>query len=219
MNRGAELLAPLRDGYSATGDVGADAAAFLVHHGHPKTATHSAHVADTAKELAGRFGADAVGAECAGWLHDISAIFPAAQRAQIARHLGIEVLPAEEAFPLIVHQKLSVAVARELFGVTDIQVLSAIGCHTTLKRDASLLDKVVFVADKIAWDQAGDPPYLLELLAALAQSLDAAAFCYLDHLWQRRATLRVVHPWVVAAHQQLSQFLEQDPKSWKVSTL
>jgi len=87
--------------------------------------------------------------------------------------------------------------------VTAPDILSAIGCHTTLKADASLLDKVVFIADKIAWDQPGEPPYWAELQQALDRSLDHAVFCYLDYLWQRRATLRVVHPWLVAAHQQL----------------
>jgi HD superfamily phosphohydrolase YqeK len=65
------------------------------------------------------------------------------------------------------------------------------------------LDKVVFVADKIAWDQPGEPPYLAEILAAVERSLDAAAFCYLDYLYQRRATLRVAHPWMLAAREEL----------------
>jgi HD superfamily phosphohydrolase YqeK len=62
----------------------------------------------------------------------------------------------------------------------------------------------VFVADKIRWDQPGDPPYLEAILAAVERSLPAAAFCYLDYLWQRRETLLVVHPWLVEAHQQLA---------------
>ena len=80
----------------------------------------------------------------------------------------------EKQFPMILHQKLSVVIAREIFHVTDPQVLSSIGCHTTLKAGASRLDKVVFLADKIAWDQDGDPAYLHEMRAALDQSLDAA---------------------------------------------
>lgn len=66
------------------------------------------------------------------------------------------------------------------------------------------LDKVVFVADKIEWDQSGTPPYLHELLPALDRSLDHAVFVYLDFLWQQRETLRVVHPWLRDAHQELA---------------
>lgn len=106
---------------------------------------------------------------------------------------------------MIVHQKLSALMARELFGITDAEVLSAIGCHTTLKANASPLDKTLFVADKIAWDQQGRPPYLTDLLAALERSLDGAALVYLDYLWERRETLPVLHPWVRAAHRQLQR--------------
>ena len=60
------------------------------------------------------------------------------------------------------------------------------------------------MADKIAWDQPGDPPYLADILVALERSLDAAAFCYLDSLVQRRATLRVAHPWMLAAWGELA---------------
>jgi len=105
---------------------------------------------------------------------------------------------------MILHQKLSAVMAREIFGIGDAAVLSAIGCHTTLKASASTLDKVVFVADKIAWDQPGKPPYLDGILGALDQSLHQAALRYLDYLWQRRQTLPAVHPWFVAAHRQVT---------------
>ena len=156
-------------------------------------------MAAEARRLAIRFGEDPARAEAAGLLHDISAPIPDAERLATAEAWGVEALAEERAYPMILHQKLSAVIAREAFGVKDAGVLSAIGCHTTLKAGASRLDKVVFVADKIAWDQPGDPPYLAEILAATERSLDAAAFCYLDYLYQRRATLRVAHPWMLAA--------------------
>jgi predicted HD superfamily hydrolase involved in NAD metabolism len=158
-------------------------------------------VAAEAKRLAQRFSVDDTRAELGGLLHDISAVFPTAERAEIARQLGISVLPEEDILPMIIHQKLSVVVARDLYGVMDEGVLSAIGCHTTLKADPSELDKVVFLADKIAWDQPGQPPYLAAMVAALDQSLDEGVWVYLDYLWQQRTTLKVVHPWFRAAYE------------------
>ncbi|EJW16375.1 hydrolase (HAD superfamily) [Paenibacillus alvei DSM 29] len=64
---------------------------------------------------------------------------------------------------MIIHQKLSKVMARDIFGITDNEVLDAVGCHTTLRANATQLDLVLFVADKIAWDQQGTPPYLKEL--------------------------------------------------------
>lgn len=198
------MLETLRLGFEPTGDVPTDAVCFLKRHGHAFTAQHVAQVAAKAGELAERFGADKAGAITAGFLHDISTVIPNEERVGVALGHGLEVLPEEKRLPMIVHQKLSALMARELFGVTDEAVLSAIGCHTTLRREASALDKVVFVADKIAWDQAGTPPYLGELETALTTSLDAGALVYLGFLWQQRETLPVLHPWVEDAYRQLS---------------
>ncbi len=186
------------------GNLRADMAAFLTARGFPRTAGHCAAVAAEARRLALRFGEDPARAEAGGLLHDISAPIPDAERLATAEAWGLDVLAEEQAYPMIIHQKLSSVIAREAFGVTDAGVLSAIGCHTTLKAGASRLDKVVFVADKIAWDLPGDPPYLADILAAVERSLDAAAFCYLDYLVQRRATLRVAHPWMLGAWGELA---------------
>lgn len=200
-------LTRLTEHFTPTGHLRRDVATFLTLHKQAHTAGHVAQVAAEAQRLAERFGAVTVEAEVAGLLHDISAVIPNDERIAAAHAFGIEVLPEEAAFPMIIHQKLSVVLARDLFGVSNPAPLSAIGCHTTLKADASLLDKVVFLADKIRWDQAGEPPYLAALQQALDRSLDHAVFCYLDYLWQQRATLRVVHPWLVAAHQHLQEQL------------
>jgi hypothetical protein len=57
-----------------------------------------------ARRIAALVGVDLHAAEVAGWLHDISAIFPSEQRAVIAEQLGIEVLPEEAIFPMIIQR-------------------------------------------------------------------------------------------------------------------
>lgn len=190
----------LREGIVLTGDIARDVVALLECHGCPRTALHSAAVAAQARRIATLVGVEPESAVQAGWLHDVSAVIPVEARIAVAEALDIPILPEERALPMILHQKLSVILARDLFDVTDAAVLSAIGCHTTLKAGASALDKVLFVADKLAWDQPGEPPYRASLEAALAQSLDAAVCVYLCYLWERRASLAVIHPWLAAAH-------------------
>lgn len=202
-----QRLSALILGIDLTGDIEIDAPNFLNHHGFPKTAQHSRDVAKEAYRLAERFNADSEKAKIGGWLHDISAVFPSAERADIAREFGIEVLPEEAIFPMIIHQKLSVVIARDIFKVDDEGILSAIGCHTTLKKDATLLDKIVFVADKIAWDQVGTPPYLDNLLTAMEKGIDHAAFVYLDYLWNMRDKLKVLHPYTAIAHSELKEMV------------
>jgi HD superfamily phosphohydrolase YqeK len=113
-------------------------------------------------------------------------------------------MPEEEIAPMILHQKLSGVLAHQIFGIEDEAIRQAVTCHTTLRAGATPLDKVVFVADKVAWDQSGTPPYHKALLEALTHSLDAAALCYLRYLWERRETLLVVHPWMTEAYADLS---------------
>ena len=196
-------LRPLVDGLNLTGNIAGDAVLFLLHHGCPRTAQHSAEVAAVASNIAERFNLTPDKAEIAGWLHDISAVVPNSERLSAAYEWDVEVLPEEDILPMIIHQKLSVVIARELFGIQDADILSAIGCHTTLKAGASLLDKVVFVADKIAWDQPGKPPYYDDIVAALDTSINKAAFVYADYLWQMRDQLKVLHPWARDAYWEL----------------
>jgi predicted HD superfamily hydrolase involved in NAD metabolism len=186
-------------GFARTGSLSDDVRGFLRYHGCESTADHCAEVADVATGLAERFGGEVSAAHTAAWLHDVSAVIPNAQRLQMAQDLGIAVLDEEVPAPMILHQKLSEVIAATLFGVRDAAVLAAIRTHTTLHPQADMLAKVVFVADKLAWDQPGRPPYEAALLAALDRSLDAAVCVYLELLWAQRAALPVVHPWMAAA--------------------
>ncbi len=198
-----ELTAEIR----FTGQIPVDVTTFLSHHQCANTLSHSMKVAQEGKQLARQFGIAENAAEVAGWLHDISAVIPSSQRVQIARQLQIEILSEEEQVPLLLHQKLSVVLSREIFGITDESILSAIGCHTTLKKNASILDKVVFIADKMQWDQSHQAPYLEKVSKTLNQSLDLAVWCYLDYQWQQRQSLPVIHPWLKNAYDQLSDNL------------
>jgi len=195
-------LASLASGLTLTGQQPADLRVFLLNHALPRTLEHSLRVADLARELAARFDVDASQAQLAGWLHDCSAVIPTSARLETAIRWGIEVLPEEAANPLTLHQKLSVVIARSIFKVEDPAVLSAIGCHTTLKAGASRLDKVVFLADKLAWDQVGVPPYSASMQAGLARSLNEAVLIYLDYLYEVKSGC--LHPWAAAAQAELS---------------
>jgi predicted HD superfamily hydrolase involved in NAD metabolism len=200
-----KIFTALLGGLALSGNLPKDVTTFLVQNGYQNTANHSRQVAEAAHKLALRFGADPDKAVSAGWLHDISVIFLDDQRIGIARQLGLSLLPEEETNPVLMHQKISVLMAGEIFGVKDPEILDAIGCHTTLRAHATLLDKVLFVADKIAWDQVGNPAYLEEIIVAANSSLDEAALVYIRYLYRRQSQLAgPLHPWLLAAFQELS---------------
>lgn len=169
------------------------------------TAEHSLKVGEEARRIAILFNVDPVAAAQAGWLHDISAVFPNHCRISVARQLGIDVLPEEKKFPMIIHQKISRVMAEDIFQITSSEILDAVGCHTTLRANSTLLDQVLFVADKIAWDQEGEPPFAVKLRKSLEHSLRHAAFTYINYLWERKDSLKVIHPWLRDAYEELKE--------------
>ncbi len=188
-----------------TGNPRSDMITFLHQYGRDDTAQHCLQVGAQARELAEQFNVLPTRAELGGWLHDISAAIPRSQYLATAQAWGIVVLPEERQCPMLLHQQLSAIIAREVFHITDEGVLSAIECHTTLKMGMLPLAKVVFLADKLAWDQPATPPYLAQMRAALDQmhSLDAALRVYSEYLGEARDLQFVAHPWFVAMSQSM----------------
>lgn len=133
----------------------------------------------------------------AGLLHDIGGIFPNDQRIAKAKAFHIPLFKEEIALPMIIHQKLSKSLVEQYFLISDEVILSAISCHTTLKADACVLDKVVFIADKIKWDGEGEPPYLSGLLNALAISLSDACLYYISYILAH--DIKVLYPLLMQA--------------------
>jgi predicted HD superfamily hydrolase involved in NAD metabolism len=190
-----------------TADLVKDSNNFLVKHKKFRIAEHSLRVAQKAKMLAGQYGADESLAEVAGLLHDIGGVYANDKRVEVSNMLKINILPEEEELPLILHQKISVVMAQQVFNIQSDEVLSAIGCHTTLKTGASKMDKILFVADKIEWDQDGLPPYINEIQEAINISLELAAFTYLKYLLDDNSKLKVIHPWLTDAYKELKEEL------------
>lgn len=184
-------------------DLYSDSYNLLMKNNRKIVAEHSREVAIECKMLANRFKINSTDAEIAGLLHDISAIYPYDRRLEIANKLGIEVLEEERGVPLILHQKISQVMARDIWNIDDKMILDAIGCHTTLKDNASQLDLVLFVADKIKWDQKGIPPYINALNEGLTISLEHGAYAYIKYLMNNKSSLKIIHPWLKNAYDDL----------------
>lgn len=166
------------------------------------TVDHSYRVAKEAGRLARGFNVSSDKAYIAGLLHDISVVIPNEERIELHKYLGGNVLKEEEMFPMILHQKQSAFIAKEIFQIDDKEILSAIECHTTLKKNASDLDKVLFLADKVMWDRNYDAPYLGHLKEALNISLDEGCRVYIE--WAL-SDIIVLHPWLKDAIDDLNE--------------
>ena len=190
-----------------TGDLRRDVQNLLEANGKPKTFEHVSSVSRVSVEIAARYGLDAHICEAAALLHDISAVIrPADMLAYVqARHLPL--CEAEMKHNFLLHQRLSRVVAREYFGVTNEAILSPIECHTTLRENAAPGDMALFIADKLAWDQEGTPPFYDAVSGALQTSLEAASLAYMDYMVDHGLLLCPHVNWT-AAHSWLKSIVQ-----------
>lgn len=115
----------------------------------PKRFKHSIGVMDTAVKLAEKYGEDRGKAAIAGILHDCARNIEGQEVLELCGRYGIEVNYITNLQPQLLHGLLGAALARDVYGVEDEDVIRAIACHTTGREDMTLLDKIVFIADYI----------------------------------------------------------------------
>lgn len=187
---------------SGISDIPAAVRALLCDNGRPKTWLHVQAVADKCVEIGRMYRIDPESCRSAGLLHDISAVIPAADMLAHAESQGWEIDPAERAHPFLLHQRISEEVAQGRFGIADEAVLAAIRCHTTLRAAPSPCDMALFLADKLAWDQPGEPPFRQVVEEGLSDSLEQASLNYIDYALSHGMILRP-HQWLLEARRWL----------------
>jgi predicted HD superfamily hydrolase involved in NAD metabolism len=169
------------------------------------TLAHVTQVAAEARVLAAQLGADRQTASLAALAHDLAAVVPATQMIAVAEDMGLHVGGADRAIPMLLHGPIAAAALVDKLDVSDRDLLNAVRYHSTLRAGASTLEKIVFLADKIAYDPTS--PHSGEYVLALraASSLDDAALVYLDftldNAWRYGWLL---HPNAVAAYRDLT---------------
>lgn len=153
--------------------------------------THTLGVADTAERLAPRCGVDVRRARLAGLLHDCAKSMPLEDmRAMVAEHLPD--LDAEELETrAILHAPAGMVLARNLFGVRDPSILSAIRKHTVGDGSMSPMDALIYVSDFI---EPGREPFPgLDKARKLAEKDIYRAMCCCAQLTAKHLKSRGQH--------------------------
>jgi predicted HD superfamily hydrolase involved in NAD metabolism len=190
---------------SPGGDPGVDVERFYRAVNRLDTLDHVSRVAAEAQHLAKHHGADGAAAHLAALAHDLAAVVPAGEMLSVAEGMGLSVGEVDRVFPLLLHGPIAAVALVEKLGVRDEDVLNAVCYHSTLRAGASTLEKIIFVADKLAYDPTS--PHGGEYVAAMraARSLDEAALIYLSFL-RDYASLHgwTMHPNAIAAYGDLT---------------
>ena len=160
---------------------------------------HSLNVADSAKELALIYGCDPEKAYTVGLIHDCCK--DEAPGLQLSYMLGnkLEMSDIEVNEPKLYHAMCGSVYAEKEFGITDEDMLNAIRYHTTGRKNMSLLEKVVFIADFISAERDYDGVDVMREKAkrSLEEAIvEGLGFTITDLI----ARERIIHPDTVDAY-------------------
>lgn len=114
---------------------------------------HSLNVADSAKELALIYGADADKAYTAGLLHDVMKNASPEEQLGVLSEAGIELMPVERENKKLWHAIAGAAYVKFVMGIDDRDIIRAVRYHTTGRAGMSLVERIVYLADYISADR------------------------------------------------------------------
>jgi predicted HD superfamily hydrolase involved in NAD metabolism len=168
----------------------------------PRRLDHTLRVAESAKELAVRYGADMRSANTAAMLHDIMKDTPREEQLYIIEKSGIILTCIDRASPKIWHAIAGAAYLRGELGIADGDIYNAVYYHTTGRAGMSLLEKVIYIADYISADRTYNGAEEMRVLAG--ESLEEAMLFALEFCIKKLAKSRlVIHPDSVACYNEL----------------
>lgn len=117
---------------------------------------HSLCVAECAKSLAAKYGADIQKAEAAGILHDVCKEAGKKEQLDLIAKAGMTISDFEIKNKKFYHQISGAAYAKSVLRINDSEILDAIRYHTTGRANMTLLDEIVYLADFISADRDYD---------------------------------------------------------------
>ncbi|MDF2951521.1 MAG: hypothetical protein K0S18_1104 [Anaerocolumna sp.] len=143
---------------------------------------HTLGVEAVSFSLAARYESNTNQAALAGLLHDLARCFPDPELLKQCDAYHLPVSEVERRNPYLLHGKLGAYQAKEVYGITDSNMLSAIAYHTTGKPDMNLLEKIIFTADYIEPNRSGKHiPDLDEIRSLAFHDIDQAVYRILDN--------------------------------------
>ena len=110
-----------------------------------KRLLHTLNVGYLSAHLADVFGCDKDKALIAGALHDCAKELPIEKQLELAKKYSGDLFTEKK----LLHSPAGATFAKEEFGIEDKEILDAICYHTTGRGDMSILEKIVYLADKI----------------------------------------------------------------------
>ena len=132
---------------------------------------HSLGAEETSRELAARFGADEEKAALAALIHDNAKCFEYKELVQIVNENNFPIKDDVKNNHKILHAFAGAYLAQKELGIEDKDILNAIMYHTTGRTAMSLLEKIVYLSDKLE-KRTRPPEYRNKIAKILQQTND-----------------------------------------------
>ena len=110
---------------------------------------HSVNTSKVARKLAIKYDYDADKAEVAGLLHDCAKDLDYKTLEKMVFEYNIELDEIIRKIPKLLHPLVGAVIAKKEFNIQDPVILKAIKAHSTGAAQMSLLDKIIYLSDKI----------------------------------------------------------------------
>lgn len=154
--------------------------------------THSVGVAKKAVELAKIYGVDEEIAKKIGIAHDIAKEMTDEEMLEYVKTNNIEIDEIETVKPSLLHGKIGADIADKKYGFTE-DMVNAIKWHTTGRKNMSMLEKIIYVADKTEENRKGTRFNLEKSRELSTQNIDEA----LIFLMNEFITYNVKNEWLI----------------------
>lgn len=113
---------------------------------------HSVCVMERCEEYAKDFGLDVNDAKIIGLLHDIAKEMPKEDKIKYCRENNLSINNVEEKHVTLLHGKIAAHMAKTKYRLRD-ELADAIEYHTTGRKNMTIWDKILYVADTTGRDR------------------------------------------------------------------
>lgn len=154
--------------------------------------THSLGVAKKAIELAKIYGVQEEIAKKVGIAHDIAKEMTDEEMIEYTKANNIRIDEIETVKPSLLHGKIGADIAAKKFGFTQ-DMINAIKWHTTGRENMSMLEKIIYVADKTEENRKGTRFNLEKSRELSTQNIDETLIFLMDEF----ITYNVKNEWLI----------------------
>ena len=165
--------------------------------------THSSGVAKKAVELAKIYGVQEETAKKVVIAHDIAKEMTDEEMLEYVKNNNIEIDEIETVKPSLLHGKIGADIAAKKYGFTN-DMANAIKWHTTGRENMSMLEKIIYVADKIEENRKGTRFDIEKSRELSKQNIDEASLFLMnesiDYNIKKDA---IIHPKTIEARNDL----------------